>query len=77
VVVAVLAGAITITDAANNYNAAVAAFVAGVAAVAVVITDAASNNNVDAADNNAAVAAVSVAATVDALLLFLLLRLLQ
>ena len=75
-VVAVLAGAITITDAANNYNAAVAAFVAGVAAVAV-ITDAASNNNVDAADNNAAVAAVSVAATVDALLLFLLLRLFQ
>ena len=75
-VVAVLAGAITITDAANNYNAAVAAFVAGVAAVAV-ITDAASNNNVDAADNNAAVAAVSVAATVDALLLFRLLRLLQ
>ena len=75
-VVAILAGAITITDAANNYNAAVAAFVAGVAAVAV-ITDAASNNNVDAADNNAAVAAVSVAATVDALLLFRLLRLLQ
>ncbi len=37
-VVAVLAGAITITDAANNYNAAVAACVAGVAAVAV-ITD--------------------------------------
>ena len=42
-VVAVLAGAITITDAANNYNAAVAAFVAGVAAVAA-ITDAASKN---------------------------------
>ena len=60
--------------AAVAVSADVVAVVA--AAVAVVVVDAAVII-VDAADNNAAVAAVSVAATVDALLLFRLLRLLQ